>query len=728
MKSMPRWLFPLVAGLMVFTSVRGEPLVMTGGRIPNDRRLQPLKDLDGYFPFTPPASREQWEQRAAILRRQILVSQGLWPMPAKTPLHAVIHGRIEKPDYSVEKVYFESAPGFFVTGNLYRPKGRTGRVPAVLVAHGHWKDARFYEETDEKFREELATGAERFEIGGRNRFQAMCVQLARMGCVVWQWDTLGNSDSQQLSFELVHRFATQRAGMSGSDAWGFFSPAAEARLQSVMGLQTLNAIRSLDFVLSLPDVDPARVAITGASGGATQTLMLAAVDPRVAVSFPAVMVSTAMQGGCSCENASLLRVGTGNVEIAGLFAPKPLGMTNADDWTKEMPAKGFPDLQQLYSLLGAPANVMLHRGEQFPHNYNAVSRTALYGWLNRHFQLGFSEPIVERDYERLGRGDLTVWNAAHPAPTTAGEAFERTLTKWWQEDTDRQLEASTQSLAAFRELAGSGVEAIIGRTIATTGRVQWVHVDEEEFDDHLEIVGLLRNAGRGEDLPVVWLYPRRPNGRAIVWLDGRGKSALFRTDGSLQPEIQELVTAGCIVLGADLFLQGEYLPAGEVPVAQTRVVANPREVPAYTFGYNDALFAQRVHDVLAVVRQIRGYEGGGFPKPKSVDVVGFGEAGPIVAAARAVARDAIDRVAVETRGFRFAAVRDYRDPNFLPGGAKYGDLPGLLALGAPGRAWVAGEPMSALPAKVYAAAGAAAALVSAPSGDRLAAARWLLAP
>ena len=113
-----------------------------------------------------------------------------------------------------------------------------------------------------------------------------------------------------------------------------------------MGLQAWNATRALDFLTSLPDVDAARIGVTGASGGGTQTFILGAIDERPAVLFPAVMVSTAMQGGCTCENADYLRIGTGNVEIAALGAPRPLGMTTADDWTKAMPQTGFPALQR----------------------------------------------------------------------------------------------------------------------------------------------------------------------------------------------------------------------------------------------------------------------------------------------------------------------------------------------------------------------------------------------
>ena len=134
-----------VVGLLISIEVAAlaaAPRALPADQLPADARLKPLKDLDGYFPFTPPTSKIIWADRADRVRRQILVSQGLWPMPTKTPLNAVIHGKIEREEYTVEKVYFESAPGFFVTGNLYRPRNVQGKVPAVLFAHGHWKDAR----------------------------------------------------------------------------------------------------------------------------------------------------------------------------------------------------------------------------------------------------------------------------------------------------------------------------------------------------------------------------------------------------------------------------------------------------------------------------------------------------------------------------------------------------------------------------------------------------------
>jgi dienelactone hydrolase len=667
-------------------ALAGGPRVLPEGQLPRDARLEPLKDLDGYFPFQVPATKEEWEKRAERVRRQVLVSQGLWPMPTRGPLNAVVHGKIDRGEYTVEKVYFESAPGFFVTGNLYRPKQLTGRVPAVLFSHGHWANARLSESSDAELFREIADGEERFEQGGRSRFQSMCVQLARMGCVVWQWDMLSDSDSVQLSRELVHGFAKQRPDMSTAENWGFYSPAAEAHLQSIMGLQTWNSIRSLDFLLSLPEVDPERIAMTGASGGGTQTMLLAAVDGRLRLSFPAVMVSTAMQGGCTCENASLLRVGTGNVEFAGLFAPKPQGMTTANDWTKEMSTKGFPELKQLYKLLGAPDNVLLKRGEHFPHNYNAVSRGAFYGLVNRHFKLGFKEPVLERDYQRLSGAELSVWDSEHPAPKAADPMFERALARWFYEDAQRQLTAQSAEAPRWRETMAGALDVVLGGGLEEVGTVEWDMKNKDDGGNWIRMGGLLRNTTRGEEVPAMFYYPRKWNGQTVIWLGANGKADLANADGSLQADVQRLVEAGATVVGLDLLYQGEFLADGQ-PLTKTPKVKNSREAAAFTFGYNRTVFAQRVHDVLGAVKFIQQHE-----RPsKEIILVGFRDVGPIVAAARAMSGGAIGRAVIDTGGFRFGRVPDLRDPNFLPGGAKYGDIPGLLAFGGPGRLLLAGE-------------------------------------
>src|SRR2546422_10886322 len=103
-----------------------------------DRRAVEIRRSDTNLVFEPPGTKEEWIARARFLRQQILVSSGLWPPPGKTPLNPQIFGRIEREGYSVEKVYFESYPGFYVTGNLYRPVGKAGPFPAILTPHAHW--------------------------------------------------------------------------------------------------------------------------------------------------------------------------------------------------------------------------------------------------------------------------------------------------------------------------------------------------------------------------------------------------------------------------------------------------------------------------------------------------------------------------------------------------------------------------------------------------------------
>ncbi len=646
-----------------------------------DVRHQPPKDLNGYFPFNPPSSLSEWDARKEEVRRRILVAEGLWPMPTKTPLNAVIHGKIEREGYTVEKVYFESSPGFFVTGSLYRPTNPKGKVPAVMFAHGHWQDARLSLGEPQKVREEIAAGGERFEKGGRSIFQSLCVQLARMGCIVWQWDMLSDSDSKQLSREIVHTFAKQRPEANTKENWGLYSPQAESHLQSIMGLQTWNAVRGLDFLLSLPEVDPERTAITGASGGGTQTMLLAAIDDRIKLSFPCVMVSTAMQGGCTCENASLLRIGTGNVEFAGLFAPKPQGMNTANDWTKEMATKGFPDLQKLYTAHGAKDKVFLLRGEHFQHNYNAVTRSAFYTFVNKHFKLGLPSPVIEQDYEPLTREQLTVWDDKHPAPKAAGPEFEKSLLKYLTEDSDKQLKAAAATPEGIEKTLRPAIETVIGRSYANAGNVEWDLDDKQDRGDHLEMTGTLTNKTFGEELKVTWLYPKKWNERVVVWLADGGRAAL-----SGSAEVKKLLQSGNAVVGADLLFQG-----GAEPLKQTPVVKNPREFAGYTHGYNHALFAQRTHDVLSIVRFLRHTKVGSHTNPKTVCVAGWGQTGPVVIAARALAGEAIDRAAADTGGFRFGNVLDYRDPMFLPGGSKYLDLPGMITLNGEHPLWLKGE-------------------------------------
>lgn len=700
------------------------------GKRPSDSRLQDPKDLNGYFPFTVPEGKAAWEQRASELRRRVMIATGIWPLPEKTPLNPVIHGKVTRPGFTVEKVYFEGVPGHFVTGLLFRPDdGKTGvKRPAVLCPHGHGGRLQDYGES--AIRRLIADGAERFEKSGRFPKLARCAQLARMGCVVFIFDMLGYADSQQISFQLAHRFAKQRPEFEGKESWGLFSTQAESRLQSIMGIQTWNSIRCLDFLEQLPDVDAERMAVTGGSGGGTQTILLCAIDPRPIAAFPNGMVSTSMQGGCTCENCTLLRIGTGNVELAALFAPKPQAMTAANDWTREMMTKGYPQLQQLYGMLGAKDNVYCRPLLHFPHNYNSVSRATMYSWFNKHLKLGLEDPVLEEDYEPLSPAEYTVWNKEHPQPPS-GDDYERSLTKYLAEESDKQIAALTPkddaSLQKFREIVGGAFASIIGRKLPDHKQIQRTKVDKQKANGYILFKDILRLQSHGEELPIISLFPTRTewNGSVVIWVDGHGKQGLFTDAGEVRNEAIRLLDGGASIVAPDLFQQGDFLLDSQ-PVKQQRTVKNPREAASFTFAYNDTLFARRVHDILTVVSWVRNDD----HSPKQLHLLATHGMGPVAAAARVIAGTAIDKAAIDTGGFRFADLTSYRDPQFLPGAVKYGDLPALLALSAPHPLWIAGENGKTpdVVAKAFQATGQAANVQSTASQNPLEEAiRWLTA-
>ena len=254
--------------------------------------------------------------------------------------------------------------------------------------------------------------------------------------------------------------------------------------------------------------------------------------------------------------------------------------------------------------------------------------------------------------------------------------------------------------------------------------VQWNKTKEESREGYLYFEGTARLKTQGEELPLISLFPAEANwnGDAVIWLDEAGKSSLFDTDGQLVPAVKKLVDNGAAILAADLFQQGDFL-AGEV-TTQRRVVGNPREAAAYTFCYNHTLMAHRIHDVMTLIAYARGFQP---ENPERVHLIASGKTAPIAAAARALSGDMVDRCALLTDGFRFAEIRSYRDPSFLPGAVKYGDLPALLALNAPHSLWIAGETSEscAVTAATYNAADARGAVTFAEKPTLEDAVEWL---
>ncbi len=655
---------------------------------------QPLRDLDSHCPFHSPAAADQWQHRAEQLRLQIRTALGLHPAPSLDPVRPEIYGAIDRGDYEILKVTFESLPGFFVTGNLYRPKTIPAghRVPGILCPHGHWTNGRFMIASDGEVRRQLATGAERFESAARSPMQARCVQLARMGCIVFHWDMIGYADSVQISLERAHRFAQQPPQAERTaEGWLLFSPWAEMHAQSIMGLQTLATGRAVDMLLSLPEVDPNRIGITGASGGGTQTFIGAALDPRLTLAFPAVMVSTGMQGGCTCENASLLRIGTGNVEIAGLIAPRPLGLTAANDWTRTMPDDGFPQLKQLYALLGQPNRVELFPALHFGHNYNHVSRVAMYGFVNKHFDLGFEMPVLERDFQLSHPEDLTVWDETHPRPE-GGQQFERDLLRRWADITDARmrnlLHGDETRIAALGEILEDGWRVALGTTTLPYAEME-LHV-ERLPDGGFELAAGDLPAWRATverrplpdraDNPHFATQPPAADDHQAVW------QTWHRSTGDLHVDVRTEGRTERFYLTLAGWRSPQRDAPADDPLAVERMawqplVANPRLAAAYTYGYNRPLLAQQALQLGWTLAWMAEE----FPQAQ-LTVGGRGFDALVAAAGLFCAQQRAPDTAAgrwglecDLEGVEFAAVDHIRHRAFLPASLRFWDWPGLLA-------------------------------------------------
>ncbi|MBI2803375.1 MAG: acetylxylan esterase [Planctomycetes bacterium] len=609
-----------------------------------------------YHPWTPPTTKEAWEARKPILKEQLLVSQGMWPMPVKVPLNAVVHGKIERDGYTVEKVFFVSHPGHYVTGNLYRPTGRKGKRPAILYAHGHWTNARL--STANSWASDQKTGAEGTENSSKYFHQAGCAMLARLGCVVFHYDMVGNSDSKQITHRL-----------------GFKDVEAQLRLQTFMNLQTWNSVRIVDFLHTLPEVDTTRIGITGASGGGTQSFVLAAVDERITAAFPAVMVSVSMQGGCICENTAYLRVGTTNIELSALIAPRPLGMTGANDWTREIETKGLPELKQIYKMYGAEGNVMA-KYLNFPHNYNQPSREVMYNFFNQHFKFGVRGAIAEVPFTPVPPKDLSVYDAEHPLPkdATNAEGLKRNLTMAQEKQLASLTPKDAKSLATFQKVQHAALRAMMTDELPPASAVECVAKGDKTEKDGLVAVELfLSRKGQGERVKTQVVHGKNFDGRGVIWVHPDGIKSLWNK-GKLVPAAQAIVDKGAGILAVETFRTGD--AAGERPTTNMKV--GSLAYAGYFYGYNRALVAERVHDILTAVAFARSHE-----KAKSINLVGFGKAGPWVLLARGLCGDAVQRTAADVNGFRFEQVKDFDDEMMLPGALKYGGLPGLAAVIAP---------------------------------------------
>ena len=614
----------------------------TGDTLYRDIRLQTVRST-GFFHYNPdPAkiekapslkmpeykTREEWEKRAADLRKHILISTGLWPLPEKGPLNAHIYGKIVHPDYTVEKVYFESYPGFLVTGNLYRPRGKEGPFPAIITPHGHWKHGRL-------------------EDSERCSVPARCINFARQGYVVFSWDMVGYLDSGK---QVTHRFTdTPQHAL-----WGV----------SVMGLQLWNSMRAIDFLLSLPEVDSTRIGCTGASGGGTQTFMISAVDQRVKVSAPVNMVSAHFQGGCVCENAPGLRLGTFNVEIAALMAPRPMKLiATLRDWTHDTPKIEYPMIRKIYQLYDAEDHLEYAQFD-FPHNYNKTSREAVYPFFAK-WLLGDenASKYKEKPYSAEQPEQLLNFPGDEKPPSDLNEQkltdyliekSQETFTEYWPE--------SETEFKRFESVYGTALRDILAAQFPQ--KIDVIHVGDAAGDD-FKVSRLLISRSQKEDwIPAIFYQPAKYIREAALIVHGKGKSAVVPPDSNKPGElVSGLLAKGVNVLVIDVFKIGEHnLAAGMRPRDET---------VKHFVTYNRTDAQEQIQDILTAVKYLEDYD--------KIQIIGLEDAGPLVILSSVIIQD-VSTVVADCMYQNWEDEEFLLQKLFIPGLARYGGLATALLL------------------------------------------------
>jgi dienelactone hydrolase/pimeloyl-ACP methyl ester carboxylesterase len=321
------------------------------------------------------------EAEAYVRQVQDKIQQCFGPWPAKTPLNPRVTGTVEREAYRIENIVFESRPSFFVTANLYVPKGRDFPLPGVVGTCGHSNNGKAY-----------------------LQYQSFAQGLARQGYVVLIFDPIGQGERLQYPNEKLqsrigigvreHLYAGNQQFLVGEffGAW-----------------RAWDGIRALDYLLTRKEVDPKRIGVTGCSGGGTMTTWLCGVDRRWTMAAPSCFVTTFAR---NCENElpadteqcppKALALGLDHCDFLAAMAPAPVVMLTkeGDFFDIRGSEKAYARLRRLYSLLGAEDNISLFT-EPGGHGYSQKSREAMYRCFNHatHVSDAQAEPnlAIEKD-------------------------------------------------------------------------------------------------------------------------------------------------------------------------------------------------------------------------------------------------------------------------------------------------------------------------------------------
>ena len=330
------------------------------------------------------SSKAQAQARQQEVRAKLLGLLGGLP-DYRGPLHSRVTGRLVNPVYTMEKVIFESLPGYYVTANLYLPNGG-GKHPAVLLSAGHSQS-------------------------GKTENHLIAASLASKGFVAMTYDPLGLGERKQTYDARIGR------SIAGCCANEHLQAGAQSLLigQSVARYFIFDAMRALDYLTLRPEVDTARIGAAGCSGGGCLTTYIAALDDRIAAAAPACYLNSLrvlFAGPIPDSEMSLpgfLEAGLDHADFLEMTAPKPwlILATEGDFFTPAGARMVYDEARRWYRLWGVEENLRFFVGPG-PHGTPLESREAIYEWMIRWLARGKGDPKEPRDLPLYADAELQV--------------------------------------------------------------------------------------------------------------------------------------------------------------------------------------------------------------------------------------------------------------------------------------------------------------------------------
>lgn len=610
-------------------------------------------------------TQQDWQKRQMLVRQKL--QEAIGAFPEKTPLNPVVTGKVERDGITVEKLYFESMPNYYVTAALFMPAGKHEKLPAIVFCSGH--------------------GAPAFRSGV---YQQMVLNYARKGFAVLAFDPIGQGERIQYTKAEGKRFANLKPTLEHS------YPGTQSFIAGITPAMYFiwDGIRAVDYLLTRPEIDGSRIGVTGRSGGGTQSAYIAAMDPRLRAAAPECYLTTydkllRSNGPQDAEQilTGMLAKGLDLGDLVEVRAPRPTLMvtTTRDMFSMDGARELFDEAKKAYKALGAEASLDKVEDDA-GHASTPKNREATYAFFQKHLQ----NPGSSADEK------IPPFSADELKVTPTGNVFTSLKSETLLSLTQKRAVSATPG-KAINIPSQSLIKQIIASSGYTPPKLEEVIFSGKFPHEGYDLERYLVKGPGAYYLPVLWFKPQQATDKTIVYIDSKGKAAAARKGGVAE----QLVRAGYNVVLPDLSGAGELANAA-LPGGDSQIDSTSLNLWFAGILTQKSLVAVRMEEIQLLTEFIQKKLG-----TTSISAVGVGTFVPDVLHATLL-NPAISRLALLNglATYRSLLEQEQYLPRYVPsvvaGAIATYDLPDLVAALAPRKVWLsgvvngAGQPIDAL--------------------------------